>query len=91
MYRKKTNQNKGKYFYSIAFKYQNVGDMVHVYDYFMNCRLYSDMKFYRVSKIKYFLEIRKYHKDLKDSHEYLIPQVRGEIPPLLGISINLLF
>lgn len=54
----------------ITFKYQNVNSMIHIYDYFMINRLYSDMKFYRVSKIKYFLDIRKYNKCLKNSLEY---------------------
>lgn len=64
--------NKKKTFYSISFKYQNVSSMMYIYDYFMINRLYSDMKFYRISKIKYFLEIRKYHNYLKDSIEYSI-------------------
>lgn len=54
----------------ITFKYQNVNSMMQIYDYFMINRLYSDMKFYRVSKIKYFLDIRKYNKCLKNSIEY---------------------
>lgn len=70
--RKKKNQDKGKIFDSIAFKYQNVGGMPFVYEYFMKNRLYSDMKFYRVSKILYFLEIRKYKFSPKNSNEYNI-------------------
>jgi hypothetical protein len=31
-----------------------------LYEYFMRHRLYCDMKFYRISKIKRFLDIRKY-------------------------------
>lgn len=50
----------GKIFKSIAFKFQNVDNMLFLYDYFMHNRLYSDMKFYRVAKIKPFIEIRKY-------------------------------
>nr|QYB19404.1 LAGLIDADG endonuclease [Monilinia fructicola]QYB19467.1 LAGLIDADG endonuclease [Monilinia fructicola]QYB19529.1 LAGLIDADG endonuclease [Monilinia fructicola]QYB19591.1 LAGLIDADG endonuclease [Monilinia fructicola]QYB19653.1 LAGLIDADG endonuclease [Monilinia fructicola] len=45
---------------SIAFKFQSVNNMLFIYDYFMHNRLYCDMKFYRVTKIKPFLEIRKY-------------------------------
>lgn len=55
---------------SIAFKYQNVQDMVYVYDYFMKNRLYSDFKFYRVSKIKYFLKIRDFKHNSPDTLEY---------------------
>ena len=32
---------------SIVFKYQNVNNMIFIYDYFMINRLYSDFKFYR--------------------------------------------
>lgn len=49
-----------KNFTSIAFKFQNVNSMIFIYDYFMHNRLYCDMKFYRVTKIKPFIEIRKY-------------------------------
>ena len=49
-----------KDFTSIAFKFQNVNSMLSIYDYFMHNRLYSNMKFYRVTQIKAFIEIRKY-------------------------------
>ena len=52
---------------SLMFKYQTVGGMVFLYDYFMKNRLYSDFKFYRVSKIKGFILIRDYKNDPKDS------------------------
>jgi hypothetical protein len=59
--RQKSSKSKGpKSFSSIAFKFQNVNNMLFIYDYFMHNRLYSDMKFFRVSKIKPFVEIRKY-------------------------------
>jgi hypothetical protein len=58
--RKKDIKGKEKEYQSISFKYQKVGDMVYLYEYFMRNRLYSDLKFYRISKIKKFLEIRKY-------------------------------
>lgn len=57
---------------TIAFKFQNVNNMLFIYDYFMQNRLYSDMKFYRVSKIKPFIEIRKYKISKKDSIEHKI-------------------
>ena len=59
-------------FISIAFKFQNVNNMLFIYNYFMQNRLYSDMKFYRVSKIKPFIEIRKYKKSIKGSIEHKI-------------------
>ena len=55
---------------SIAFKYQNVKEMVFLYEYFMKNRLYSDFKFYRVSKIKKFIEVRKYKNEPKNSLEF---------------------
>jgi hypothetical protein len=70
--RNKKNQTPGKLFKSIAFKYQTVNGMIYLYDYFMKNRLYSDMKFYRISKIKRFLEIRHYQKEPKDSISFKI-------------------
>jgi len=61
-----------KDFTSIAFKFQNVNSMLFIYDYFMHNRLYSDMKFYRVTKIKPFIEIRKYKTSPTYSVEHKI-------------------
>lgn len=55
---------------SITYKYQNVKGMVFLYDYFMKNRLYSDFKFYRVSKIKKFIEVRDFKNEPKDSLEF---------------------
>ena len=57
---------------TIIFKYQTVRGMVFLYDYFMKNRLYSDFKFYRVSKIKQFIVIRDYKNESKDSIEFKI-------------------
>ena len=65
--RKKSNE-----FSYISFKFQNVENMLFIYDYFMKNRLYSDMKFYRVTKIKSFIEIRKYKTYPKHSLEHKI-------------------
>lgn len=71
--RKKTiNKIEDKKYNSIAFKYQTAGGMIHLYNFFMKVRLYNDMKFYRVSKILKFMEIRKYNKSPYDSEEFLI-------------------
>jgi hypothetical protein len=59
-----------KDFTSIAFKFQNVNNMLFIYDYFMHNRLYCDVKFYRVTKIKSFIEIRKYKTSPKHSFEH---------------------
>lgn len=70
--RKRSNQSPGKELKSIAFKYQTVDSMIHVYEYFMINRLYCDMKFYRISKIKPFIEIRKYSNEPIGSSEQKI-------------------
>ena len=71
--RKKSSKAGGlKYFSSIAFKFQNVNNMLFIYDYFMHNRLYCDMKFYRVTKIKPFIVIRKYKTSPKHSVEHKI-------------------
>jgi len=51
---------------------QNVNSMLFIYDYFMHNRLYSDIKFYRVTKIKPFIEIRKYKTSPMHSVEHKI-------------------
>lgn len=73
IHRKKSSKSGGfKDFTSIAFKFKNVNSMLFIYDYFMHNRLYCDMKFYRVTKIKPFIEIRKYKTYPIDSLEYKI-------------------
>lgn len=77
MLREKKSKNQstketGKVFKSIYFKYQTVSGMIHLYEFFMKNRLYCDMKFYRVSKIKRFLEIRHYQNKEKDTLEFKI-------------------
>lgn len=70
--RKKHNQSPDKEFQSITFKYQTVSSMIHVYEYFMRNRLYCDMKFYRVCKIKPFIGIRKYQNEPLGSPEFKV-------------------
>lgn len=71
--RKKSSKLGGpKDFASIAFKFQNVNSMLFIYDYFMHNRLYCDIKLYRVSKIKPFIEIRKYKTSPIGSVEHKI-------------------
>jgi len=71
--RNKSSRSNGlKDFTSIAFKFQNVNNMLFIYDYFMRNRLYCDMKFYRVTKIKPFIEIRKYKTSPRHSVEHKI-------------------
>lgn len=63
---------KDKEYKTIIFKYQNVNHMVFIYNYFMLNRLYCNFKFYRVSKILKFIEIRSFKNSSFDSPEYLI-------------------
>jgi hypothetical protein len=68
----KSSKNGKKIYNSIAFKFQTVQGMILLYNYFIQNRLYSDLKFYRVTQIKKFLEIRKYKLSDFDSVEYKI-------------------
>jgi len=70
--RNKKNQTPGRIFKSIAFKFQTVNGMIHLYSYFMKNRLYCDFKFYRVTKIKDFIKIRSYSRYPKDSPEFQV-------------------
>ena len=71
--RKKSSRLGGsKDYTSIAFKFQNVNNMLFIYDYFMHNRLYCNIKFYRVTKIKSFIEIRKYKTSPRYSVEHKI-------------------
>ena len=56
----------------ITFKFQKTDNMIFIYEYFIQNRLYCDMKFYRVSKIKSFIEIRKYKTSPQHSVEHKI-------------------
>jgi hypothetical protein len=70
--RKQMSKQTNKEYHSIGFKYQTVRGMMPLYDFFMKNRLYSDFKFYRVTKIKEFLLIRNYNKYPKGSIEFKI-------------------
>ena len=70
--RKRSSDINDREFSSIAFKFKNVNNMLFIYDYFMHNRLYSNIKFYRVSKIKPFMEIRRYKTSNKGTIEHKI-------------------
>jgi hypothetical protein len=71
MKRKKSSSvGTSKIYNSINFKYQNVSHMLPLYDYVIKNRLYSDFKFYRVSQIPKFLEIRHFQKFPFESLEF---------------------
>lgn len=70
--RKHKSLDNLKTYKSICFKFQTVNGMVYLYDYFLKNRLYSDFKFYRVTKIKNFIKIRDYKNSSKNSIEYKI-------------------
>lgn len=57
---------------SLRFVYQSVATMGYVLDYFLKQRLYSDLKFYRVTQIKRFLQIRHYQSYAQGSIEHRI-------------------
>ena len=66
----KRNQTKGKIFYSVRFSFETVENMIHIYNFVMGFRLYSDFKFYRVSMIPTFLKIRHFQKKPLGSIEH---------------------
>jgi len=69
----KHNQTKEKEFYSIRFVFcPKVSSMVHVYNFIMKSRNYSDFKFYRITQIKNFIEIRNFKNSPKGSEEHRI-------------------
>lgn len=70
--KKSSTSGCSKNFSSIAFKFQNVDNMLFIYDYFMHNRLYCDMKFYRVTQIKAFIDIRKYKTSPYSSIEHKV-------------------
>jgi len=70
--RKYSGSGSLKKFTTIALKFQSVDGMLFIYEYFMHNRLYCDMKFYRVTKIKTFMEIRKYKTSPRYSVEHKI-------------------
>ena len=69
---RKNSKNNNTVYKSIAFKFQTVKGMLPLYDYFMKNRLYSDFKFFRVTQIKKFIEIRYFKYSEFDSVEYKI-------------------
>jgi hypothetical protein len=69
---KRKKSCRGSSITSIAFKFQKVDNMLFIYDYFIHNRLYCDMKFYRITKIMPFMEIRKFKKSPKYSLEHKI-------------------
>ena len=70
--RKHKNKKIKKEYESITFRYQTVKGMMYLYEFFIKNRLYSDFKFYRVTKIKEFIFIRNYSKEPKGSIEFKI-------------------
>lgn len=57
---------------SMRFSYESVNAMPAVYDYFHRIRLYSDFKYYRVTRIKRFLTLRHFKAYPYGSIEYRI-------------------
>jgi len=69
----KRNQTKDKIFYSIRFVFcPSVDCMIHIYNFAMKSRNYSDFKFYRLTQIKSFLEVRCFKNAIKGSDEHKI-------------------
>ncbi len=67
---KKRNQSANKTFYSIRYSFSSMDNMVLLYNFFKENRLYSNFKFFRVMCIKEFLELRYYKRSSEESYEY---------------------
>ncbi len=70
--RKHSSKKTNVIYKSIAYKFQTVKGMLPLYDYFIYNRLYSDFKFYRITQIKKFIEIRDLKYSEFESVEYKI-------------------
>ena len=70
--RKHSSKKTNTIYKSIAFKFQTVKGMLPLYDYFIMNGLYSDFKFYRITQIKKFIEIRNLKYSDFESVEYKI-------------------
>lgn len=68
----KTNQTRNKVFYSIRFAFDRADKMIYLYNFVMASRLYSDFKFYRLTQIKSFMEIRGFKNSQKGSAEHKV-------------------
>ncbi len=68
----KRNQTRHKNFYSIRYSFDTVENMIHIYNFVMKYRLYSDFKFFRVSQIPMFLKIRHFKNEPFNSIEHRI-------------------
>ena len=72
VYKIKTSQTKDKIFYSVLFRFCMVSKMIFLYDFVMKSRLYSEFKFYRLSQIKYFLQVRHFKNFPKKSFGHIV-------------------
>lgn len=69
---KKRNQSRKKIFYSVRFSYDRISDMALVYNFFKKHGSYSQFKFFRLMKIKKFLEVRHFKNFPKGSPEHIV-------------------
>lgn len=67
---KRSSQSASKINYSALWRYQNVGAMIPLYNYFSEFRLYSYFKYHRIMLINKFMSIRRYHNYPRHTHEF---------------------
>jgi hypothetical protein len=61
---------QGKDLYGIRFVFcPTIDSMIHVYNFIVNSRNYSDVKYYRLLQIKNFIEIRNFKDSIKGSED----------------------
>ena len=78
--KKSSRPNDSKASAFIAFKFQNVNNMLFIYDYFMHNRLYCDIKLYRVSKIRKYKTSPLYSWEHKIYSNFVINFIKYQNP-----------
>jgi hypothetical protein len=85
-YKPYVSKKRGKNQPRVLYKYQSVKGMMLLYNYFLKNRLYSDMKFFKISQINKFVGIRGFkHMDSK-SIQYKI--YRDFIAYFIGYKVT---
>lgn len=70
--RVKRNQTRHQIYYSIRYSFDTVANMIHIYNFIMKFRLFSDFKFYRICQIPSFLKIRHFKNAPVNSVEHQV-------------------
>lgn len=67
---KSSAKGSPKIYHSVLWRFQNVGVMPQLYEYFSKYRLYSEFKYHRAIMIKDYLDVRRFYKYPRHSNEF---------------------